>query len=105
MHRFKTVLSEEVKFKEHTINLSQIKTYQHYIRTPITALASHYNVFITLKYVSIQRMNFNEICTAYYDGIQELNLRPLSFGKYLTCSTHILKKYTFWKREHINHYT
>jgi hypothetical protein len=23
----------------------------------------------------------------------------------LTCSTHILKKYTFWKREHINHYT
>ena len=59
VHTFKTILSEDVKFNEHTMNLYQIKTYQHYIRTPITALASRHNAFTTLKYVSIQRMNFN----------------------------------------------
>ena len=45
MRMFKTVLSEDVKFNEHTINLFQIKPYQHYIRTPITALASRYNIY------------------------------------------------------------
>jgi hypothetical protein len=59
MHMFQTVLSEDVKFNERAIHLFQITTYQHYTRTPITALAFRYNVFTTLKYVSIQRMNFN----------------------------------------------
>jgi len=45
MRMFKTVLSEDVKFNEHSINLSQKKTYKHYIRTPITALAYRCNVY------------------------------------------------------------
>jgi len=102
MHTFKTVLSEEVKFNEQTINLSQIKTYQHYIRTPITALASRYNVLITLKYVSIQPMKFQLNLYRLFRRDPGIEFKATFFRKILDMFyTHIKKN---WKREHINYY-